>query len=201
MNAKVWLSIILVISLWAGLSAQESPVGKGTFMIDGSIRLSSTWGDDFTVDKTQNIVFTPSVMYFPLSNFAIGGRINIQHYDLYGFGVKRDFLGLGTGFYVKMGRKENYIYSELSAGLIRLDIDGYTDGSGYEYGIGFGFLNFVTDNIAVRGGLDYTIQKIERGPYRVDYFPFFKAADDQDLDDKLEGRITQIVVGLSYFIY
>lgn len=201
MNGKVWLIIILTLFLWADLSAEESPVAQGTFMIDGRIRLSSTWGDDFSVDKTQNIVFTPSVMYFPISGFAIGGRFNIQHYDVYGFDMKQSFLGLGAGYYAKIGEKNNYLYSELSFGLIGLDQDGYSDGSGQEYGIGFGFLNFIGRNLAVKGGLEYIIQKIDRGPYRTDYFPLFKAGEIQDSDDKLEGRITQIVFGLSYFVH
>jgi hypothetical protein len=200
MNAKVWLNIVLVISLWAGLSAQESPVGKGTFMIDGSMRLSSTWGDDFTVERSSNFVFTPSVMYFPVSSFAIGGRINIESYKLYGYKVRRAFLGPQIGFYVRMGKKQNYIYSELSFGFISMEFDNGREGYGAEYGVGLGFLNFVSKHIAVKGGVEFIKQSVDEINDIV-FYPNFKVDHTYNGHGDLDGSITQFVAGLSYFIY
>jgi hypothetical protein len=200
MNAKVWLCIVLAMFWWADLNAQDSPVGQGTFMIDGSLRLASSWGDDFTAERSANFVFTPSVLYFPVSSFAIGGRINIENYKLYGYEVKRAFLGPQMGFYIRMGKKQNYIYSEFSFGFISMEFDNDREGVGVEYGVGLGFLNFVSKHIAVKGGVDFIKQSVDEINDIV-FYPSFKVNHAYNGGDDLDGSITQFVVGLSYFIY
>ncbi len=200
MNAKVWLSIVPVMFLWVNLCAQDSPVSKGTFMIDGSLRLTSSWGDDFTAERSSNFVFTPSVMYFPVLSFAIGGRINIENYRLYGYKVKRAFLGPQMGFYIRMRKKQNYIYSEFSFGFISMEFDNDREGVGVEYGVGLGFLNFVSKHIAVKGGMEFVKQSVDEINDIV-FYPNFKADHAYNGGDDLDGSITQFVVGLSYFIY
>ncbi|MBI1937001.1 MAG: outer membrane beta-barrel protein [Ignavibacteriales bacterium] len=178
----VFLAFIFTASLFA-----QSPIGKGTYTLGGSISYSFQTFDDSGSDQTV-FKFNPEAGYFFIDNFYVALSFTYAHYsygnsksDQYGIGPTaryyfdadqlKPFLGVGYNYYrLTFGSSSNKISSS------ELKLIG-----GVDY--------FITENFALEANMNYSFINYNY-PDGYYYYSYVR-----------KSKMFQVGVGVNYFIY
>jgi hypothetical protein len=173
---KLYLVTVVLVFFFNNLSAQEYATDKGAMILNASASFTSSGGSLYeTKDKTRitSLILMPSVDYFVLPNFFLGGTIQYS-------GNKEDSsmgdrfalrtnstLGIGPEIGYVCAKTESKLLPYLSTGLLWLHLRSkYSDhlttipnsGSGNEYFIGAGVIMPLKKHIGLTIGGIYRDQ-------------------------------------------
>jgi hypothetical protein len=109
-------TMILVASLAEGVSGQEDyAVGRGGFIVGGSIRVTSLGGEQFA-ERLAVVSVSPVVQYFAVPSLAIGGAFDFSYVS--GSKVEnrasRTAVGIGPRIGYYFGNADSRVYPFLA---------------------------------------------------------------------------------------
>lgn len=185
---RIIVLIFLAVFLFANAAqAQDYAVGKGSFIVSGDFRINSVLGDAEHRSLASYLHFSPRLMYFPISNLALG--IQVAYEDIRFFESDIEGLAIGPAAVFYIGGKDKDWFPFIEAAFHVLDFEfeeaGTVTGSGHQFMLGAGYLSFLTDHAAIQGGIQY----------------YFQNAELDDTGQSENGKALAIFAGLSYFLY
>ncbi|MFC1475350.1 hypothetical protein ACFLQG_01760 [Candidatus Zixiibacteriota bacterium] len=201
------LTIVTFIALASAVMAADSPIDKGSLLLDGSVYYQSQtgelWDDNEDVGVTTvgfgsvgigaiSLEVTPTVGYFVANGVCIGAQIGFQSIS-FGDDDKINIFAVGPslGYYVKTNPSSTdvkgsvYIYGRgyVTFGSLRDENDDGTDIT--QYGANVGLIYLVSSAV----GADLSM-KIQKDSWK-----------DKDASEAETGTTIRFGVGLTAFIF
>ena len=97
MNLKHTLLVCSIIGMHVVASGQESVIGKGSSMITGLASYTST-GSTYASDRSTILTISPSMDYFILNHFFVGGGLSYSNQSLESYKITGLSIGPEIGY-------------------------------------------------------------------------------------------------------
>ncbi len=198
-HVALFALLALLVATAIPTQAQDMPVRKGNWMIDGSLGFSSSGGDLYENadgDGTTTITIAPEAMYFLMDQLGVGLVLNYSSTSQGDESSSDLSIGPRVAYFFKTGDPKFYPF--LGAGVFfgSHSHDNGVDGAGHSE-----YTNSMT-TIAVSGGVMYMVNT-HVGLSAFLNYEMVSLKYDEDLkyqDDTRDGNIFSIMVGFNWFL-
>ena len=201
---RLILSLMIACFIHGGIiSAGDSPIDRGSVLLDGEFSVSITGAGDgnqifdkettmgIDDDETFTIIsFRPSVGYFATPGFFLGGKFWFERWTIEDNSLTFFGIGPSLGYYFntagERSKVKGSVYPYLRGEFMYVNIgaeEGSDDLSDLEFGGGGGILFMISNTVGLNAGASFMILSQS---YR---------------DDTNSGWNFRFGVGISTFIY
>jgi len=187
---KVFLSVVLFFFFASTVFAGDYAVDKGSALVSGTFSFANASGDLYEEDgnSATTISLNPSVLYFVIPNFAVGGNFLLAHTSQGDASMSALAIGPKVAYFIGGPNSKVYPY----------------------FGAGFAY---VRQSVSLGGGDDFTISgtKISLGAgaavmVKPHWALVFEGAYNLDNmkpenEESVSGNIFAVSVGIAGFIF
>ena len=177
--------VVLLILVSASLFAQ-SPISKGTIILNGNLYYSSQSYDNLDISYTTFRI-NPQVGYFIINNLALDLDLSYEKIDI-GIDISRYGIGPNLSYYFDFEKFFPFVSIGYSFTSSSQDGNDFKQ-TGNQYILGAGISYLITKNVAIEASLNYKFDKEDR-----DYSEFYS-------DETLKSKIIMFGIGFNFYLY
>jgi hypothetical protein len=220
-----WNVFFIILMTFTSLSAQSDPddgafkntgsapgdyqdaLNKGSWMLDGSVNFNGNWGDEIYNETVEKIKVSPSALYFIRDRLGVGLTMSYSRMDVDG----RNATGISGGpqfIYFIGDRAEKtrpFIAGTIQYLYVKLESDDFynyeSNQKGYAFSAVLGLMQFVTESVALRAGLEGSLQQITTTNKYWIQMGHDEPRQYFENDHEDTGYILGFTCGISYFIF
>ena len=181
MKTLVVLLILVSVSVFA-----QSPISKGTIMLNGNMYYSSQSYDNLDITYST-LRINPQAGYFIIDNLALNLDLSYEKIDI-GIDISRYGIGPNLRYYFDLKKYFPFISMGYSFTSSSQDGSDYKQ-TGNQYILGAGISYLITKNVAVEASLNYKFDEVKR-----EYSGLYS-------DETLKSKIIMFGVGFNFYLY